>query len=277
MSFYFSAHQDDWQLFMNPSAFRDVLAANTKCVFIHMTAGDAGLGIGNGGRKYPLYLARENGAECAIRFMAESDWTPPAEKVALPMTFNGHPIPRVNYRNTVAYFLRLPDGGPDGTGYADTGYQSLKRLANGQIEKLSAIDGMASYHGWKDLVATLRSIVDFERGDAPSVHLNVPEPDSVINPNDHSDHFMTAKAALNAAQDLTCARRLYYVGYASAELPENLGPQDRDMKCAIYAVTLAGVLAMDHPTAWLHYDRQFVGRNYVRLEEGSGPCVGTDC
>jgi hypothetical protein len=51
VSFYFSAHQDDWQLFMNPSAFRDVLEGNTKCVFIHMTAGDAGLGTGNGGRK----------------------------------------------------------------------------------------------------------------------------------------------------------------------------------------------------------------------------------
>ena len=46
VAFYFSAHQDDWQLFMNPSAFRDVLDG-AKCVFIHMTAGDAGLGIGN--------------------------------------------------------------------------------------------------------------------------------------------------------------------------------------------------------------------------------------
>jgi len=41
VSFYFSAHQDDWRLFMNPSAFKDVLDDNTKCVFIHMTAGDA--------------------------------------------------------------------------------------------------------------------------------------------------------------------------------------------------------------------------------------------
>jgi hypothetical protein len=266
VSFYFSAHQDDWQLFMNPSAFQDVLDGNTKCIFIHMTAGDAGLGTGNGGRKYPLYRARENGAEKAIRFMADSDYRPPAETAVSAMVFSGHPIQRVSYRNTVAYFLRVPDGSPEGTGYADTGYQSLKRLADGKIGTLSAIDGTTSYHGWRDLVATLRSIIDFERGAAPSAQLNVSEPNPVINPNDHSDHLMTAKAALDAAEGLTRTRRLYYVGYASANLPENLGGYDRDIKCAVYAVTLAGVLELGHPVAWRHYDENFIGRNFCRIE-----------
>ncbi len=268
VSFYFSAHQDDWQLFMNPSAFRDLLDGNTKCVFIHMTAGDAGLGSGNGGRKHPLYLARENGAESAIRFMVDSDYRPPAERDISAMTINGHTIHRASYRHTVAYFLRVPDGSPEGTGYIDTSYQSLKRLADGKIETLDAIDGRASYHGWEDLVTTLRSIIDFERAPAPSVQLHFPEPDSDINPNDHSDHLMTAKAALDAAEGLTAARRLQYLGYASAYRPENLSGQDRDMKCAVYAVTLAGLLEFDHPVAWHHYDQRFIGRNYFRHEEG---------
>lgn len=275
VSFYFSAHQDDWQLFMNPSAFRDVLDGHTKSVFIHVTAGDAGLGTGNGGRKHPLYVARENGAESAIRFMANLDYLPPVEKVVSRMEFNGHPIQRISYRNTATYFLRVPDGSPAGTGYADTGYQSLNRLADGQIDTLSAIDGTTSYHGWKDLAATLRTLIDFERADAPAVQLNVPEPDPSINPNDHADHIMTAKAALDAARDLTCASRLYYLGDASAQRPENLSGQDRDMKCAVCAVTLAGVLALDHPAAWQHYDQNFVGRYYFRVAEGSGPCVGS--
>ena len=78
---------------------------------------------------------------------------------------------------------------------------------------------------------------------------------------------MTAKAALDAAEGLTCARRLHHVGYASANLPENLSPQDRDMKCAVFAVTLAGVLAFDHPAAWQHYDQQFC---WARLFPGRG-------
>jgi hypothetical protein len=79
-----------------------------------------------------------------------------------------------------------------------------------------------------------------------------------------SDHFMTAKAVLDAAEGLTGTRRLHYVGYASAKLPENLSPQDRDMKCAIYAVTLAGVLALDHPAAWQHYNHSSAGRRSAR-------------
>ena len=46
VSFYFAAHEDDWQLFMNPSAFQDVINGAAKTVFVHMTAGDAGRGIG---------------------------------------------------------------------------------------------------------------------------------------------------------------------------------------------------------------------------------------
>jgi len=58
VSFYFVAHEDDWQLFMNPSAFEDVANAKVRTVFIHTTAGDAGLGTGTRGRKHPYFRAR---------------------------------------------------------------------------------------------------------------------------------------------------------------------------------------------------------------------------
>ncbi len=272
VSFYFAAHEDDWQLFMNPSAFQDVANPRTKTVFVHMTAGDAGLGTGTGGRKHPYYLARENGADAAIRFMADSDDRAPAEKIARRMAFNGHPIHRVAYRNTVAYYLRVPDGSGAGTGYAQTGYQSLKRLAGGEIKKLSAIDGSTAYRGWTDLTTTIRAILDHERGTSPAVQLNVSETDPAINPGDHSDHLMTAKAALDAAKDLTCARRLHYVDYASSKLPENLTADARDMESSVFAVTLAAVNEFDHTTAWHRYDQHYVGRNYFRIEEANGRC-----
>jgi len=271
VSFYFAAHEDDWQLFMNPSAFQDVIDGAAKTIFIHMTAGDAGLGIGWGGRKHPFYLARENGAEAAIRFMADADDIP-AERVIEHRTFNGHAIYRVAYRNTVSYFLRVPDGNPLGSGYYDTGFQSLKRLADGAIDRLYAVDGSTVYHGWGDLTATLRKIVDFERGQAAAVQFNVAELDARINPNDHSDHLMTARAALDSISDLACVRRVSYVDYHSAKLPENLNAQQRDMASSVFAVTLAGVLAYDHRTSWHHYDESYVGRNYFRAEEGTGRC-----
>lgn len=119
-SFYFAAHPDDWQLFMNPSAFEDVTVHATKAIFIHVTAGDAGLGIGTGGRTHPYYLARENGADSAIRFMADANGIPVAGSAG-QMQFSAHSIARTSYRNTVAYFLRVPDGNPEGSGYSETG------------------------------------------------------------------------------------------------------------------------------------------------------------
>ncbi len=273
VSFYFAAHEDDWQLFMNPSAFEDVISGSAKTVFVHMTAGDAGLGMGRNGRKHPLYRARENGAETAIRFMADADDIP-AKRTVSNRSFNGHPIYRVSYRNTVSYFLRVADGNPGGGGYEHTGFQSLKRLADGANNRLAAIDGSTVYRGWHDLVLTVRKIVDFERGRAPNVQLNVAETDVRTNPNDHSDHLMTAKAALDAVGDLGCMRRVYYVDYASSKLPENLDAQQRDRESSVFAVTLAGVMALDHRTSWHHYDKSFVGRNYFRVEEAASRCDG---
>jgi hypothetical protein len=277
VSFYFAAHQDDWQLFMNPSAFEDVIAGAAKTVFVHVTAGDAGLGIGWGGRKHPFFLARENGAETAVRFMADADDVPAVRNIT-KMPFNGHPIYRVGYRNTVSYFLRLPDGNPAGSGYFDTRYQSLKRLAQGDIKTIAAVDGSTVYLGWGDLVATLRAIMSYERGNVARGQINVAETDQRLNPNDHSDHLMTAKAALDAARDQPCVRRVYYINYASSGLPENLNSQQRDRESSVFAVTLAGVLALDHRTSWHRYDRSYVGRNYFRVEEPAGRCgaLGAD-
>jgi hypothetical protein len=273
VSFYFAAHEDDWQLFMNPSAFADVADPKTKTVFIHVTAGDAGVGKGTRGRKHPYFLARENGAEVAIRFMADAG-EQPVDKVSSRVAFNGHSIHRVGYRTTVTYFLRLPDGHPRGIGFPETGYQSLERLAKGEISAVTAVDGSAAYHGWTDLVSTVRAILDHERGQARSVQLNVPESNDGINPGDHSDHLMTAKAALDAAKDLACARRVYYVEYASRILPENLAGQQRDMESSVLAVTAAGILALDHASVWHPYHRSYLGRNYFRIEEGIGQCTG---
>jgi LmbE family N-acetylglucosaminyl deacetylase len=269
VSFYFSAHEDDWQLFMNPSAFRDV-RDGVKTVFIHVTAGDGGLGTGNGGRRHPYYLAREQGAQSAIRFMADAgEYPAPAEPTLAAMAVNGHAIRRVSYRDTVSYFMRLPDGSPDGGGYAETGHQSLQRLAGGEIATLTAIEGTTAYQGWPDLVATVRAMIDFERGPATTADLHHPELDPALNPNDHPDHVMTGKLALEAVTELSGMRLVHHLGYASGERPENLGGYERDMKCAVYAVTLAAIQALDHSTNWSHYDQSFVARDYWRTDDGS--------
>jgi hypothetical protein len=55
---------------MNPEAFHAMDEPNEKAVFVHVSAGDAGRGVG--GEPTPYYLAREEGALRAIRFMANA-------------------------------------------------------------------------------------------------------------------------------------------------------------------------------------------------------------
>ncbi len=45
VSVFTVAHQDDWQLFMNPAAYHGMDEPQEKAVFIHVTAGDAGRGV----------------------------------------------------------------------------------------------------------------------------------------------------------------------------------------------------------------------------------------
>jgi hypothetical protein len=250
-----------------------VIKDAAKTVFVHVTAGDAGAGMGFNGRRFPYYRARENGAETAIRFMADAD-SIPGERSDSYVEFNGHRIYRVIYRHTVSYFLRVPDGNPFGGGYLDTNFQSLKRLAAGENNDLAAIDDTTVYHGWSDLVATVRAILLYERGKAGLLQVNAAELDPRLNPRDHSDHLMTAKAAYEAAAGLSCVRRVSYVDYASMNMPPNLNAEDRDLESSAYAVTLAGILAYDHGASWHHYDESFVGRNYFRVVEPKGACPG---
>ena len=273
VSFYFAAHEDDWQLFMNPSAFEDVLGGASKTVFVHVTAGDAGNGTGTIGRRWPYFLARENGAENAIRFMTGTEHEPVAPIARNPV-INGHPIYRVDYGKTVAYFLRVADGNPSGTGYEQTGWQSLRRLHEGGNNVLAAVDGSTAYQGWDDLVRTVRAIIDAESGHKP-VQINVAETNTNANPGDHSDHLMTAQAVLDATKDAPCVRRVFYVDYASAKLPENLNTRQRDMQSSVYAITMAGVQALDHWSSWRHYDEAYIGRAHFRVQEPPASCNAT--
>lgn len=271
VAFYFSAHGDDWQLFMNPPAFADVLDERCHTVFVHVTAGDAGLGIGNGGRQHPYYLARENGAEAAARFMADANKEHPLAFDRTTVAIEGHALRRVGTRDTCLYFLRLPDGGTEGEGYDTTGRQSLKRFSDKVLPAMVAVDSSASYGSWDDLCKTLYGLILHETPVGAAIELHVPELDPALNPNDHPDHVMTARAARDAGRGLT-ARWHHHAGYASNTKLENLSAADRDMKCAVYAVTVAGVQAYDHQMAWQHYDELFAGRSYCRIED-SGPVV----
>src|SRR5678816_3876460 len=109
----------------------------------------------------------------------------PLDSVA---SVSGHAIKRWLYGNTVSYFMRLPDGSPQGTGYVATAEQSLKRLHEGTIRTMTSIDDSTTYESWSDLRTTLRKLIDHERGTVTNVWVNIPDTNIVKNVGDHADH-----------------------------------------------------------------------------------------
>jgi hypothetical protein len=274
-SFYVVAHEDDWQLFMGLNAALDVPAPDSKTVFVHTTAGDAGLGTGTGGTPVPYYLARESEALGAIRFLANLGVVGAGPNgVVSIVAINGKNLHRVAYKNTVAYFLRLPDGNINGgRGYPSTGNQSLLLLASGSIPQISAIDGSASYFGWADLVETLRGILVYEAQGSPDVWINVPDTDPLVNPNDHPDHIYTGRAMLDAIVPLRCVNAALFTGYVSATMPINLGASEVMLQTGLWAVTTSALTDSYQLSAWDSGHNSFVGRQYFRILGGTGACA----
>lgn len=264
---YFSAHPDDFVLFMSPHF--DAPRNDTRTVFVFMTAGDAGLG--KGPTSAPYYAAREYGALRSIRFLADIYDTTVTSPVTDKVTISGHGIRRVTYKNTVAYFLRLPDGAVEGTGYPISSYASLMKLKTGETTSMRAVDGSTTYKGWNDLVATLTALVRKEAAGSSNVWLDAHEPDAALSPGDHSDHQATGLAVAAIQPSLPCTNLAYYVGYATSGLV-NLDLDDIETRSAAYGLYVSGVFEKGYPgsSIWEPGHKSWLAGMVYRLVPGNG-------
>jgi len=267
------AHQDDWQLFMNPEAFHSMDEPQEKAVFVHITAGDAGLGNGGGPTAY--YVAREEGALRALRFMANArpDTGLGREMERALVDRAGHELQRISYANSVVYFLRLPDGNFEGPGYETTNWQSLERLRIGAIATIEAVDGSAKYTGWLDLTETLEDIVRSEMRADETLGLHIPQHDAAINPDDHSDHMNTALAMEVTAGQFPCARISRYDTYDTDSRPANVSGTDYLVDVGTWSATASGLSDNYAPSTWDNVHNSWLGRSYSRVELPNESCT----
>jgi hypothetical protein len=270
VNFYFVAHEDDWQLFMNPDAYHAVQDKGSKSVFVYVTAGDAGLGVTTiSPSSIPFFVARENGANAALRFMA--DVSTPSEQTFEGYVFiSGHALHRVVYKNTISYFLRLPDGNGDGSGFSETHHWSLEYFRTGRASSAKAIDGSASYESWRDLVDTVRELIATESAGSSDLHVNMPESDTQLNVNTHPDHRATSLLAQAAIEIGRCVTRRFYLDYTISSKPINLSPEDLQIQAGVFAVTVATVSRLGYQSTWDDIHRSWIGRQYLRVDPSVG-------
>lgn len=225
VTFFIGAHQDDWQLFMTPTAYRDLINSSAKVVFIYTTAGDAGKGT-------RWWQARRAGALGSVQFAKRK----PIEYLA-PQTFNanGHQVPWYEIDNSRSYFLNVPDGNVNGSGFSATGFESLEKLYDDN-RRLNSLDDQSEYHtfycSWDNLKATIKSIIDFESVVEVRDHswINFLDPTRTL----HSDHTYTGKLIEETLSGNPKYRFAKYIGYPIKDMAENVSGTELIWKTGMY-------------------------------------------
>lgn len=227
VAFYVMAHQDDWQLFMSPQAYQDIISTNNKIVFIYTTAGDAGKGTG-------WWQARRAGSIGSIQFALRKPLKMP--KVD-NKDFNGHSIPYYKIDNTRSYFINIPDGNTNGQGFSETGNVSLQKLEAGQSSNVPALvessSNMTQYSDWNDFTSTLKAIMDFEvEGEKRDYSwVNYLDPEHAK----HSDHKYTGEAVKSVVDSSNSKiQQAKYLGYSIEDKKVNVEGKNLIMKAGMY-------------------------------------------
>jgi hypothetical protein len=265
---YFSAHQDDWVLFAGAPAYDNFRDTNAKKhVVIAITAGDEGASWDDLWPKHPYILARDHGMIESFTYgglllSGASGYTVATDGANGQKVVNGHtimtftpvavmggttstPEPKANL-NVVIYFLHLPDGQVDGSGWATHGNVSLQKFLSGAINQISSLDHLTTYTSPADLQNTIAAAIlqEMAPGTTGVAYYPLQATQSIGNPGDHSDHYQTGKIAEAAIVNgvlSTCVSRIGFVGYDIANRARNLSDAEYQGKTMLYGVNTAAV------------------------------------
>jgi LmbE family N-acetylglucosaminyl deacetylase len=207
------AHEDDDLLFLSPDLLHAIQAGrDVRTVFL--TAGDTGSDVA-------YWRGRESGMRAAYAQMCgvADVWTQTDAGIA------GHPIPVFtlsDHPSVSLAFMRLPDGGFDGSGSPSTNHESLQKLWTGSISTIHTIDGSSSYSK-ETLTSTLTSLMLSFRPD----QINTQDYVGTYGDGDHSDHHTVAYVVQAAVQQYTTPHRLTgYEAYSTSYRPANVSGAD---------------------------------------------------
>ena len=213
------AHEDDDLIFQCPDLLHDVEAGRRVRV-VYLTAGDAG-----NGRSW--WSKREGGPRAAYAHMAgvadvwaTSSVTVAARSVRMETLVGAPTVSLV--------FLRLPDGSRSGAGYRRHGHQSLRKLWDGALPAVSAVDGSASYSA----IRLTSALTELMNGFGPATVRTLDFTQPGAN-GDHSDHRAAALFTREASRSCAVEHVLVsYQGYRSVSRPVNVTGADLEAKRA---------------------------------------------
>ncbi|MCA8832684.1 T9SS type A sorting domain-containing protein [Hymenobacter pini] len=257
-----TAHPDDWQLFMGSAICEELKNTRRKVVFICLSGGQADMPSDS------YWQGRESGHRASVQQAGDLLSPITATSVSEKVTVNGHAIDTYRSRNSVAFYLHLPDGGAGGKGFARGGFQSLKQLYDRNLQ-LKPLDGAAPYTSWEDLKKTILGLLAHE-AILGQLTMHIPSTDTRCNPGDHSDHYMAGLLAQQAIGQLEC-RFFQYVGYNISKRPVNLTEAQIANQRQVYRAYCQTMVAQGQEDPWDAKHLAFVGHQYMQVKHQAGP------
>lgn len=266
---FVAAHQDDWQLFMGIKAFESAQNSKDHTIILHLTAGDAGYKMGNDA----YYKARESSALAAARFMVNAynsgkfygdemqrEWVKVNNQLVLKYT----------YKQLDVYFMRLPDGNGDGSGFTANQNKSLEKLYTRKIIDIETIDGRSTYSNKETLIGTLKTLItSIHKTDTLEIHL--PDADQKRNPGDHSDHRVASLFVQDASKGFNGLSYFFYAGYHAQTLEPNLTSDEIKIKSALWGISAAELADQRHYSSWDSIHNRALDREYFRVQQPKKP------
>lgn len=220
------AHYDD-DLIFGHSAISDALEADWCVTIAYLTAGDAGRGL-------EYSRNREAGIRVAYETLRgyDGNWIETADTLHTGVTTEQW-TPAQDPRFTLMSF-RLVDGNLDGSGFASMGYESMAKLAAGDIPTIRDVDG-PQHLTRDDITHSLIEIL--VEAEPTTVLTHIPREAVELARGDHSDHsavgsFMRA-AAKSAGLDPSVVR--YAIGYQTEDYPVNVTGEVLERKVAAFS------------------------------------------
>ncbi|HNX79519.1 MAG TPA: T9SS type A sorting domain-containing protein [Prolixibacteraceae bacterium] len=279
-AFYMVAHQDDWQYFMGSDAWQDLKNKDTKVVFIYLTAGDACKGCRTCASGFPYFASREEGAKNAVYLAKDEERNPQEVSAATPnrMTwFNGHAVARWQFKNVVKYFIRLPDGRvheKNGNAYIcrlnDTDSCIINYFRRGLLTNLADITGGAIYQNWRELAATISSVMRYEtNGTASFLHTHEFSP--TLNAGTHPDHRETGLLADFVRLQLPGLVTFFHLDYITQNMDENLTVTESKAESDLFLAYDAAKTSYNCLTDYYLKGMEWCKRNYISRTETTPP------
>ena len=237
------AHQDDDLLFMNPDLDKDIKAGH--CIrTIYVTSGDSG-----GGQAY--WIGRELGSQASYAGMlgVKNVWNQKTVKLS-DHQYISYATPKNNKKVSLVY-MRLPDGGLGGRGFAVTRRESLEQLEAGRVAVAQTVDGQSTFSSSEFASALTKLIGQFRPTEVRTL-----SDSGAKGMSDHSDHRAVSRYVTRAvALMLSPPPLVHYIGYTGRLRPENVSGAELGLK-------------MDYFLLYASYDKA-VCQSYEQCNQGT--------